>query len=132
MRWIGLSTGLLGSLGGFALSVYGLHGLSYPGEPFLGFVSEPGAKTFLGAMIALFVVGVFATVSSLKAPRIAGMILIAIGGVVVIASVLGTALLFYAGLFLIPFGFLVLVAGALATTSAESAHRTRQGTAGER
>ena len=114
LDWIALLVGIVGSLGGIAVSAWFLIASSHGGggDPVVDF-SEAELKTYAIAMLVLFFVALLASLLGLRTPRASGLALIAAGGLSIALAVYGIVAWLFGGLLLLPFGFLVLVAGVL-------------------
>ena len=113
LDWIALLVGIVGSLGGIAMSSWFLIASSHGGggDP-VGF-SEAELKAYSIAMLVLFCVGLVAVLLGLRTPRASGLALVVTGGLSVALAVYGIVAWLFGGLLLIPFGFLILVAGVI-------------------
>ena len=72
-------------------------------------------------MLLLFCATMVAVIISLIRPRVAGLALIAIGGLTIVLVVVGILMWLLGGLLFAPFGFLILIAGVLLMVSRMSA-----------
>lgn len=114
LDWIELLVGVIGSLGGIAVSSWFLIAASHRGggDPVVDF-SEAELTVYSIAMLVFFFVALLASLLGLKTPRASGLALVAAGGLSIALAVYGIVAWLFGGLLLIPFGFLVLVAGVL-------------------
>jgi hypothetical protein len=112
--WIALLVGIVGSLGGIAMSSWFLIASSHRGggDPVVDF-SEAELRAYCIAMLVLFFVALVASLLGLKIPRASGLALVVTGGLSIALAVYGIVAWLFGGLLLIPFGFLILVAGVI-------------------
>ena len=114
LDWIALLVGIVGSLGGIAMSSWFLVASSHRGggEPVVDF-SEAELRAYSIAMLVFFFVALVASLLGLKTPRASGLALVVTGGLSIALAVYGLVAWLFGGLLLIPFGFLILVAGVI-------------------
>jgi len=122
-RRIASALGILGGVGGIAVSVWFLLASSRGGgEPVVDF-SEGELKALSVVALVLFCVVLAAGVSAGRFPRASGLTLIVAAGLSLIVAIYGIVVWFFGGLLLVPFGLLAMIGGVVAVASSGGGDR---------
>jgi len=118
----GIALAAVGGIGGIVVSSWALSVSAHRGggEPMVD-VGEGVLTAYSAAMLLLFCATMVAVIISLIRPRVAGLALIAIGGLTIVLVVVGILMWLLGGLLFAPIKILILIAGVLLMVSRMSA-----------